>query len=284
MVEKTVVVTGASSGIGWGCVKVLTGAGFRVFGSVRKEADGAKVAAEFGQAFTPVIFDVTDEAAVRRGADEVRKALGGRRLGGLVNNAGIALGGPLANMPIDTFRKQLEVNLTGVLISTQAFVPLLGSDPELTGEPGRIVNMGSVGGRHAFPFMGPYHASKYGLEGFTESLRRELMIYGIDATLIAPGSVATKIWGKAEDVDYSMYDNTAYREPMKAMTKQIAQIAAQGIPPERIGEAVLKQLTAAKPPVYRAVTSTPLTFWAGKNLPKRMIDNVIAKRMGLVRK
>jgi NAD(P)-dependent dehydrogenase (short-subunit alcohol dehydrogenase family) len=282
--QRTAVVTGASSGIGWGAVKVLAASGFHVFGSVRNESDGRKLAAEFGDRFTPLLFDVTDEAAVHRGADQVRAALGGRRLGGLVNNAGIALAGPLANIPIDVFRRQLEVNLTGVLIATQAFLPLLGSDPDLKGEPGRIVNIGSVGGRHAFPFMGPYHVSKYGLEGFTESLRRELMLFGVDATLVAPGTVATEIWGKADAVDYSTYDNTAYKASLQTMRKEVAGVAKGGFPPERIGEAILKQLTDAHPPVYRRVTPQPATFIAMTSLPKRMIDKVIARRMGLIKR
>jgi len=282
--QRTAVVTGASSGIGRGAVKVLAANGFHVFGSVRRESDGQKLAAEFGDSFTPLLFDVTDEAAVRRGAEQVRAALGGRRLGGLVNNAGIALAGPLANIPLDVFRRQLEVNLTGVLIVTQAFLPLLGSDPDLKGAPGRIVNIGSVGGRHAFPFMGPYHVSKYGLEGFTESLRRELMLFGVDATLIAPGTVTTEIWGKADAVDYSIYDNTPYRSAVQTMRKAVASVARGGLPPERIGEAILKQLTAKKPPVYRRVTPQPVTFFLMTSLPKRLIDGVVAKRMGLVKK
>lgn len=281
--QRTAVVTGASSGIGWGAVKVLAANDFHVFGSVRKESDGLKLAAEFGASFTPLLFDVTDEPAVHRGADQVRAALAGRRLGGLVNNAGIALAGPLANIPVDVFRRQLEVNLTGVLIATQAFLPLLGSDPDLKGEPGRIVNIGSVGGRHAFPFMGPYHVSKYGLEGLTESLRRELMLFGVDATLIAPGTVTTEIWGKADAVDYSIYDNTSFKIPLNSMRKEVAGIAKGGLPPERIGETILKQLTDANPPVYRRVTPQPVTFLAMTRLPKRMIDRVIAKRMGLAK-
>jgi NAD(P)-dependent dehydrogenase (short-subunit alcohol dehydrogenase family) len=281
MIEKTVVVTGASTGIGRACVKVLGANGFRVFGSVRKPEDAASLTQEFGKRFTPLMFDVTDEGAVKRGADEVRALLNGRRLGGLVNNAGIGLGGALAYMPIDTFRKQLEVNLTGVLISTQAFLPLLGSDKTLQGEPGRIVNMGSVGGRQAYPFMGPYHTTKFGLEGFTESLRRELMVFGVDASLVAPGSVKTEIWDKADKQDYSPYENTPYREAVQNMRKEVANIGAKGLPASRIGEAVLRQLTDAKPKTYRRVTPQPIQFWVMTSLPKRMIDRVIAKRMGL---
>ncbi|MEZ5937014.1 MAG: SDR family NAD(P)-dependent oxidoreductase [Hyphomonadaceae bacterium] len=281
--NKTVFVTGVSSGIGWGAVKVLSGKGWRVFGSVRKAEDGERLKAEFGEAFTPVVFDVTDEAAVRAGADQVRALLGGRKLGGLVNNAGVALGGPAIYMDVDVFRKQLEVNLVGVLIATQAFAPLLGADPALEGPPGRIVNIGSVGGRSAFPFMLPYHTSKFGLEGFTDSLRRELMIFGIDATLVAPGSVATRIWGKAEQEDWSHYDDTAYRGPLKRMMGAIKGTAAKGVAPERIGEAIATQLSSANPKTYVRITSEPLRFLATTRLPARMVDRIVARQLGLTR-
>jgi NAD(P)-dependent dehydrogenase (short-subunit alcohol dehydrogenase family) len=281
--ETTALVTGASSGIGWGAVKVLTARGFRVFGSVRKAADAERLKQEFGDRLTPVIFDVTDPAAVARGAVEVRAALGGRKLGGLVNNAGVALGGPLLHMPLEVFRRQLEINLTGVLICTQAFAPLLGTDASLQGPPGRIVNIGSMGGRRAFPFMAPYHVSKFGLEGFTESLRRELLPFGIDATLVAPGSVATPIWAKADQEDFSQYDATPYKEALATMRAEVAAIGKKGLPPERIGEVIWEQLTVANPRVYRPVFPDPLTAWMTLNLPKRMVDRIVGKRMGLVK-
>src|SRR5438874_1992598 len=140
---KSVVVTGVSSGIGWGAAKVLTGAGYRVFGSVRKAADGERLKGELGEGFVPLAFDVTDEAAVR----QVRAALGGETLFGLVNNAGVAVPGPLLELPIGEFRQQIEVNLTGLVIVSQAFAPLLGAEAGRSGAPGRMVNISSVGGR-----------------------------------------------------------------------------------------------------------------------------------------
>jgi len=184
---KSVVVTGSSTGIGWGIAKVLIGKGFRVFGSVRKAEDGERLRKEFGPNFVPLYFDVTDAAAVAKGADQVAAALGGEMLSGLVNNAGIAVAGPLLYVKIDEFRHQIEVNLTGQLIVTQAFAPLLGADRSRKGEPGRIVMISSVGGKNASPFVGPYNASKFALEGLSESLRRELMLFGIDVIIVAPG-------------------------------------------------------------------------------------------------
>ena len=197
--QQSVVITGVSSGIGLAAAKSLLKAGFRVFGSVRKDADARRLAAELSPDFFPLIFDVTDEKAVKTAAARVRSALNGETLCGLVNNAGIAVAGPLAYLPIDEFRKQLDVNLTGVVIAIQAFAPLLGVDKALKGKPGRIINISSASGRKASPFLAPYAASKFGLEGMSEALRQEMMVFGIDVIVVAPGMVATSIWDKAGD-------------------------------------------------------------------------------------
>jgi NAD(P)-dependent dehydrogenase (short-subunit alcohol dehydrogenase family) len=199
---KAVVITGVSNGIGWGTTRVLLREGYQVFGSVRHAADAERLAAAFGSNFVPLIFDVTDQEAIRHAAGQVRAALGGRTLHGLVNNAGIAEGGPLVHQPLAAFRAQIEVNLIGPLIVTQAFAPLLGVDRSLQGGAGRIVNISSVGGQFAGPFLGAYHASKFGLEGLSDTLRRELVPFGIDVVVIGPGSVATAIWDKMERMRY----------------------------------------------------------------------------------
>jgi NAD(P)-dependent dehydrogenase (short-subunit alcohol dehydrogenase family) len=281
---KSVVVTGASTGIGWGCVKVLTAAGYRVFGSVRKQADADRLQAEFGPNFTPLIFDVTDQAAVRRGAEIVEKALGGETLFGLVNNAGIAVAGPLLYIGIDELSQQLEVNLIAQLTVTQAFAPLLGADTSRKGAPGRIVMMSSIGGKNAFPFMGPYSASKFGLEGLSESLRRELMVFGIDVIMIRPGAVATPIWDKADEVDVTRFSNTPYYSSLDKVKEVMIGQGRKGYPPERIGRAVLKALTAARPKTAYTENPNKLQGAAVRVLPKRMVDRAVAGQLGLKRK
>ena len=279
---KSVVVTGASTGIGWGCVKVLTSKGFHVFGSVRKTADADRLKSEFGAAFTPLIFDVTDEAAVAKGARQVKDMLKGEPLFGLVNNAGIANPGPLLHLDIASFRQQMEVNVTGQLIVTQAFAPLLGAAPDTrTKSPGRIAMMSSVGGKVASPFLGPYNASKFALEGLSESLRRELMVYGVDVIIIAPGAIATPIWDKADTVDVTRYANTPYAKPLDNVKRYMIEMGRKGLPTEKIGETVHAALTAAKPKTRYIVTPEPLTNWMSNNLPKRFLDNTIAKQLGL---
>jgi NAD(P)-dependent dehydrogenase (short-subunit alcohol dehydrogenase family) len=280
---KSVVVTGASTGIGWGCVKVLTGHGFHVFGSVRKQADADRLSKEFGGSFTPLLFDVTDAEAVKRGADIVERALGGAMLAGLVNNAGIAVAGPLLYLPIDELRQQMEVNLIGQMIVTQAFAPLLGADRSRKGQPGRIVMMSSIGGKNAFPFMGPYSASKFALEGLSESLRRELMLFGIDVILIRPGAVATPIWDKADQVDISQFANTPYFDALGKIKKVMLDQGHKGYPPERIGRAVYKALTKARPKTAYVENPNKAQGLAVSLLPKRVADAAIATMVGLKR-
>src|SRR6201999_2085556 len=212
---KSVVITGASSGIGWATAKLLLDRGFRVFGSVRKQADAERLKSEFGANFIPLLFDVTDEAAVLAAAREVRTALGGGTLAGLVNNAGIAVAGPVLELAADEFRRQMDVNVIGPIISTQAFGPLLGSDTSLKGPKGRIVMISSVAGQNGNPLTAAYAASKHAIEGLSESLRRELMLFGIDVIIVAPGAVKTPIWGKTDTIDMSVYKNSPYLPVMK---------------------------------------------------------------------
>jgi NAD(P)-dependent dehydrogenase (short-subunit alcohol dehydrogenase family) len=277
---KSVVVTGASTGIGWGAVKVLVREGFRVFGSVRKTEDGERLSREFGSPFTPLLFDVTDAGAVARGRDVVARALAGDTLFGLVNNAGIAVPGPLLHLPIDQFRRQIEVNLTAQLVVTQAFAALLGADSSRRGNPGRIVMVSSVAGRNATPFIGAYSASKFALEGMSEALRRELMLFGIDVVVVAPGAVVTPIWDKAMATDIAPYLSTPYGTALTKLRELMVAHGRQGLSPDRIGETIHTALTAARPRARYTVAPNPLETFFVRVMPTRMIDRLIAKRLG----
>ena len=249
---------------------------------MRKVADAERLAAEFGPHFVPLVFDVTDEAAVKAAAGQVRATLAGEKLFGLVNSAGVAVAGPLLELPIEEFRRQIEINLIGVVITTQAFTPLLGIDRQLTGSPVRIVNISSVGGRNAVPFLSPYNASKFAMEGLSESLRRELLPFGIDVIVIGPGAVATPIWGKAEQIDVTPYRDTPYAVPLERLRAYMLTMGKNGLPPERIGEAVLLALTAPKPKVRYAVSPQPLQDFIARNFPRRFVDRLIGGRLGLL--
>lgn len=279
---QNVVVTGVSTGIGWGTIKVLTSKGMHVFGSVRKSEDAERLTNEFGDSFTPLIFDVTNEESILEAAEQVRNQINGNNLLGLVNNAGIAIGGPLMHQPIADFRKQIEVNLIGQLTVTQAFLPLLGTDSEFQGKPGRIINISSVSGKIASPFLGAYAASKFGLEAVSEALRRELTIYGIDVVIIGPGSIATPIWDKAEKTDFSQYENTKFAVPIQKFLDYALKTGRSGYSVETVGELIWQTLTVKKPRVRYPIVPNHFFNWTiARLLPKRVLDNIIGKQLGL---
>jgi NAD(P)-dependent dehydrogenase (short-subunit alcohol dehydrogenase family) len=280
---RTVVITGASTGIGHATAKLLLDKGFKVFGSVRKQADAERLRGEFGASFAPLLFDVTDEAAVLAAAREVRAALNGETLAGLVNNAGIAVSGPVLELSADEFRRQMDVNVIGPIIATQAFGPLLGTDAALKGPKGRIVMISSVAGKNGNPLTPAYAASKHAIEGLSESLRRELMLFGIDVIIIAPGPVKTPIWSKGQDdVDMSSYKNSPYLPALQKVSAYMKHLETIGLPPERIAERVYDALTLAHPKVRYQIAPDPLRHLMTAYLPKRMMDKIIAKRLGLL--
>lgn len=279
---RSVVVTGASTGIGWAIAKFLIGRGYRVFGSVRKQIDADRLRGEFGVNFTPLLFDVTDEAAVLAAARQVREALGGETLAGLVNNAGIAVGGPVLELSADDFRRQMDINVIGPVIATQAFGPMLGADPSLKGPKGRIVMISSVAGKTGNPLSAPYCTSKHAIEGLSESLRRELMLFGIDVIIVAPGAVKTPIWSKAEQIDLSVYQNSPYLPAFEKVLAFMMQLGETGLPAERIAEVVFEALTVARPKVRYQIAPDRLRHFMTTALPKRTVDRIIAKRLGLL--
>lgn len=281
--KRSIVVTGVSSGIGWGITQVLLKEGFRVFGSVRKPSDAQRLASEFGPDFVPLVMDVTDGAAVHAAAEKVSQALGKGTLFGLVNNAGISLVGPLLHQPLDEFRQQLEVNLVAPLLVTQAFAPLLGADRTREGRPGRIVNISSVGGKMGAPFLGMYAATKHRLEGLSESLRRELMLYGIDVIIVEPGYVNTPILDKAESDDVGRYKNTDYGPILARFSQGFLAAGRKGLAPTAIGEAVHGALVARRPQVVYTISPQKFANWTlPRLLPSRVVDRLIGGRLGLV--
>jgi hypothetical protein len=280
--KKFVVVTGASTGIGYACVEALVASGRFVFGSVRKRDDARRLKNIFGDDFAPLLFDVTDEEAIKRAVAVVEQRLDGRTLEGLVNNAGVAFPGPLLYLPIEEFRQQFEVNVTGQLRVIQAFAPLLGAGAERRGPAGRIINMSSVAGTVAAPFVGAYAASKHALEGLSDALRRELMVFGVDVIVIQPGVIQTPIWEKGRNADFSRYDATAYGPCARRVLRWIEERDLHGAPPELVAKAVLRALDARFPPVRKRVVQDYLTEWIlPRIVPARLLDWLIARRLGL---
>jgi len=278
-------ITGVSTGIGHACASVLIERGSRVFGSVRTQADAERLQREFGERFVPLLCDVTHESAVQRAAETVERYLEGETLDGLVNNAGIEVTGPLAYLATDQFRHQLEVNLLGVFIVTKAFLPLLGADLTRRGKPGRIVNISSTSGRIAAPFTGAYSASKFGLEGYSESLRRELILFGIDVIIIRPGAVVTPIWKKSDTGVTERFRDTPFVEALAKFESHSAQEATSGLAPEVIGRAVWRALTSKRPKVRSAIVPKRFVNWTLPRLiPLRTLDKLIAQFFGIRRR
>ncbi|MFN4226327.1 MAG: SDR family NAD(P)-dependent oxidoreductase [Hyphomonas sp.] len=283
---RCVLITGASTGIGLAAARHLAAAGWTVFAGVRSVKDGAALVDGAAGDLRPLILDVTKDEDVRAAAGGIAAALGNRRLTGLVNNAGIAKMGPLALQPMKDFEAHFAVNVFGMLRVTQAMVPLLGADPARDGPPGRIVTITSVGGRIAAPFLGAYTATKHANEAMSDTLRRELALYGIDSITIGPGSVKTPIWDKAEkDNAGGPYDSTDYAGPLKIFERTMLNGGRTGLAPEVIAAVIETALSDPKPKARYAPVPQKLTnFTIPTRLPKRVLDAIFISRFGLKKK
>ena len=280
MTERSYLVTGASTGIGRACVAELAAAGSRVWAAVRSEADEKALRAEHPEAVTVLRMDLTDAESVRAAGDKVCAA---GPLNGLVNNAGLALPAPLELVPLDVFRHQLEVNLTGQLAVTQAVLPALRRAREQGGQA-RIVMIGSIGDRMAGPMLGPYHASKFGLAGLTDSLRAELAPSGIGVVLVEPGAIATPIWQRGAAAG----DELTARLPASAVARYDRQISAarefaaraakRGLPPQQAAREIVRALTVRSPrPRYLVGTDARIGALVAR-LPDRIRYRLAAAR------
>jgi NAD(P)-dependent dehydrogenase (short-subunit alcohol dehydrogenase family) len=279
----TVVVTGASTGIGRACALHLAANGFDVLAGVRKPEDGERLReAAANGSLTPLRLDVTDANSVRAAGATADERTGERGLVGLVNNAGVGTGGPLEFIPLDDIRRQFEVNLIGQIAVTQA---MLGA---LRKARGRIVNMGSAGGRTPPPFVAPYAASKAALRATSESLRRELRPWGIWVATVEPGSIATPIWDKgaatAKDVRERLPEGTdaLYGDVLDGIVATTEKMAAAGIPPEKVARVVEHALTARRPRRdYVVGRDAKMQIALDRVLPTRVFDGLVRRFMGL---
>jgi NAD(P)-dependent dehydrogenase (short-subunit alcohol dehydrogenase family) len=270
---RSVVVTGVSTGIGYATAAELCRRGYRVFGSVRQEGQIDRLGRDLGAGFTPLIFDVTDAEALGDAAARVRSATGEDGLFGLVNNAGVSIPGPLSAQPPDLFRRQLEVNVLGVVHAVQAFLPLLRRAKGGAARPGRIVNISSVSGRIAYPFMGGYAASKHALEALSDSLRRELLIYGVDVIVIQPGSIDTPIWDKAADIR-SAYLETDYASVLQGV--DLRSVRHGAMPVTVVTRRIVEALEHRRPRARYAVPDRWIKYWlVPRLLPDRWLDRII---------
>ena len=282
---KIVVITGVSTGIGYSSAKILCGSGYRVFGSVRKQEDAEKVTSEFGANFTPLIFDVTDSKGIQENAEIVKsKLLPGEALAGLVNNAGVAMGGPINLIDTDVFRQQFEVNFFGLIEVTKTFLPMLGAVKNSM-QQGKIINISSISGRRAHPFVAPYTASKFAVEAFSDALRREMLLYGVDVILIEPGPIKTAIWDKVPDLDDNDFTGTDYEHSLRKFYKMFIEMGKKGFDADIIGNRVKEILQDPSPKTRHVITPNRfINFTLPGILPDRMFDKLVGKGLGLLKK
>jgi len=275
MPKGTVLVTGASTGIGEATVMHLRELGFSPIAAVRKDEDAERLK---GRGLRTTRIDVTDADQIAAARDE----LGDEPLAGLVNNAGIAVAAPLEFLPIDRLRQQLEINLIGQAAVTQAFLPALRRGR------GRIVNVSAIGGRVGLPLVGAYNASKFGLEGLSDSLRRELRPQGVDVILIEPGGVKTPIWKKGEELADEMLEDVPpeaerlYGRLIAAVRTGTQRIAREtGIEPSEVAEAIGRALTSSRPRArYLVGSDAKQRAVMAKLLPARVMDRLIGRALG----
>lgn len=277
-----VLVTGASTGIGAACALELDRRGFRVFAGVRRPEDGKRLQSQASQRLTSVILDVTDPHGIQTVADALDATLSEAGLAGLINNAGIVVAGPLEILPLDAFRRQLEVNLVGLLAVTQAMLP------HLRRGRGRLINVGSTNGALSVPYLGAYSASKHALEAVTDALRLELRHTGITVSIVEPGPIRTPIWEKsrlAADTlagDVSCEALGLYAEELGHLRQLMEKLSQQSLPVEHVVAMVVHALTARRPKArYFGTWPTRLCFKGLRMLPDWLRDRILCRLMGL---
>jgi NAD(P)-dependent dehydrogenase (short-subunit alcohol dehydrogenase family) len=280
--QGTVVVTGASTGIGQACALLLDQLGFSVFAGVRQNTDAQTLKQKASPRLIPVFLDVTDAESIASVVEKVTNIVGDAGIVGLVNNAGIAVPGPLELLAIAEFEHQMQVNVTGQLAVTQGFLGLLRQSR------GRIINMGSISGRSPTPYLGAYNASKFALEALTDVMRMELRPWGISVSIIEPGSIATPIWDKSltqSEIGQESLSESAqylYGQRMNIVRQKMQIIASKGISPNMVAETVVHALTANKPKTrYLIGQDAKIGALLKHILPDQLHDRLILYFMGL---
>lgn len=281
---RTVVVTGASTGIGYGVAQELIDHGYRVIGTVRKQEDADRLRSELGRRIRPVLMDVADDDEVRRAAAEIQEIVGEQGILGLINNAGIAVAGPLMHIDLEELRYQFDVNVVGVVAMTQAMLPLLGGRKESTIKPGRVINISSVSAYTTYPFLVPYAASKHALESISDGMRRELALYGINVVVMVLGAVQTPIWQKTSEDDLARFGQTDYATGVAQMQATTSDLGKGGMPVKRVAEAVRFALETPKPKARHILVND---YWRGWLLPRfiptRVFDWAMTRQFELKR-
>jgi NAD(P)-dependent dehydrogenase (short-subunit alcohol dehydrogenase family) len=272
--SRTVLVTGTSSGIGRGLCQALIKRGYKVFGTVRNRKDATELKKEFGENLDALLVDVTDEKQVIKAKERVQNYLNGKPLTALINNAGIATLGPVEFLPTSDFKKQIDTKILGTFLCTKIFLPLLGTDNNLIGNPGRIINISSIlGGKIGSPFMSGYCASKHAVEAFSESLRRELKPYRIKVIIVAPGSVSTPIWKEVKkQKDQNKYHKTKYGISFKKILNSLESFDQNSLSMKQLTSIIIKSIEIKNPKIRYNPTKDPIQkLWP--YIPKKIMDS-----------
>ncbi len=279
---RSVLITGASTGIGRATALHLDAREWRVFAGVRKEEDAQSLRVEASGRLMPLMLDVTEPEQIAAAAERVGTETVDTGLHGLVNNAGIAVPGPLETLPIEDFQRQIEVNLTAQVAVTQAMLPAIRR------APGRVVFVTSIGGLMAFPMFGAYHAAKFGLEAVGDVFRQELKPWGIEVAVVEPGSIATPIWerGQAEADSFlasaTEEQKRLYGEAMETYREVARKTGERGIAPEKVARRIEHALGARRPRTrYKVGADAHGQALAKKLLPDRLLDWLIARATGM---
>lgn len=276
---KHALITGTSSGIGYALAKTLLARGWRVLGSVRRTEDAERLRQDLGDHFEPLLFDVTDTDSICRAAQQTASLVGDHGLQVLINNAGIAVTGPLLHVPLEAVQRQFAVNVTGVIAVTQAFAPLLGARANCSHSSGRLVNIGSIAATLSAPFGAPYGASKRSLEALTDSLRIELQPFGIDVLLLEPEVVATST---REDLQPEAYAHTSYYNAMQQAEPFIERQIRQGWSTEVFAQHVADAIEAPSLAWQKAIVKMRWLNWSiPRRLPQRWMAWGASRLLGL---
>ena len=283
---RTVLITGVSTGIGKSIAEQLLENKFYVIGSVRKEEDAKFLKEKYGKNFDYVIFDVREQNTIKKSKSKVISILkkNNSYLCSIINNSGIAIGGPVQYLDIEIFKKQFDVNYFGLISVTKIFLDLLIQSNTYPLK-NKIINIGSISGKRSYPFVAPYTSSKFALEGFTDSLRRELLIHNIDVVLIQPGPIKTAIWNKVPNIEDNPFLKTEYGESIRKFAKVYIEMGNKGLNPDIIGNRALKILQTNKPKTRYVITPNKLmNYLIPGFLPDRWVDKIIGKMLNLSKK
>lgn len=271
---KTVLITGTSTGIGYGAVKVLSKAGYRIVATVRTEADARRLQSEFGENVHPVICDVTRPDDVAKLPEHVARVSENGLLDVLINNAAIELIAHAELQSMEDIRSLFETNVFGVMSVTRALLPLLGTAPHAKDHRGRIINISSVGGVLALPLLSSYVATKYAIEGYSHSLRRELRAQGIKVVIVGPGAVKSAIWKKHLP---KLYEGTAYETPMAKIKAMMASSEKDAASEEEAGEHLRFVIEQPSPKARYVFTRNRLMNWTIPTmLPHGVVDRMVS--------